>query len=92
MDYLRITVIGQDIFKLVQTKCEEAGLNQVNQASTGMLGNLKTLTYIFELDEDEVIQKRKKVMQNLLDSGGMLMPLYVHGDWMRIFVMKTIRD
>lgn len=91
MEHLRLTVVGQDIFKIVQEKCEEVGLNPVNQVKTGMLGNLKILSFTFELEENDVLQTRKILMQNLLDSGGLLMPMYVHGDWLRIFVFKTIR-
>lgn len=91
MDYLRVTVVGQDIFKVVSEKFELAGLNPVNQVNTGMLGNLKILTYTFELFEDEIIQKRKKLMELMAEDNMRLMPMYVHGDWMRIFVMKPLK-
>ena len=45
MEKLRITVVGNDIFKLVKEKFELAEINKVNQVNSGMLGNLKTLTY-----------------------------------------------
>ena len=91
MDTLRITVVGQDIFKLVKHKMELVGINNANEVRLGMLGNLKTLTYIFELPEKEVIEKRAKLMTAMSEDSMRLMPLYVHGDWMRVFVFKPIR-
>ena len=91
MDVLRVTIVGQDLFKLVTEIFELVGLNPVNQVNTGMLGNLKILTYAFELQETEVIEKRKVLMNELSRDPIRLMPMYVHGDWMRIFVFKPIR-
>lgn len=91
MDVLRVTIVGQDLFKLVTEIFELVGLNPVNQVNTGMLGNLKILTYAFELQETEVIEKRKVLMNELSRDPIRLMPMYVHGDWMRIFIFKPIR-
>ena len=91
MEMLRVTVIGQDLFKIVDEIFELVGLNTVNQVNTSMLGNLKTLTYLFELEDDEVIKKRKAMMDEMAKDNMRLMPMYVHGDWMRIFVMKPLR-
>lgn len=91
MDILRVTVVGQDLFKLVEDIFELIGLNRVNQVNTGMLGNLKILTYMFEIPEQEVIDKRKKLMNKISEDPIRLMAMYVHGDWMRIFVFKPIR-
>ena len=91
MEMLRVTVIGQDLFKIVDEIFELVGLNTVNQVNTSMLGNLKTLTYLFELQDDEVIKKRKAMMDEMAKDNMRLMPMYVHGDWMRIFVMKPMR-
>lgn len=91
MEMLRVTVIGQDLFKIVDEVFELVGLNTVNQVNTSMLGNLKTLTYLFELQDDEVIKKRKAMMDEMAKGNMRLMPMYVHGDWMRIFVMKPMR-
>lgn len=91
MEMLRVTVIGQDLFKIVDEIFELVGLNTVNQVNTSMLGNLKTLTYLFELQDDEVIKKRKAMMDEMSKDNMRLMPMYVHGDWMRIFVMKPMR-
>ena len=93
MDTLRITIVGKDIFKLVEKKCELAGFNKVNQVNSGMLGNLKTLTLSFEMREDKIIPIRRNFMAKCAEDNLRLMPMYVHGDWMRIFVFdpKTIR-
>lgn len=91
MQPLRVTVIGQDLCKIVEEHFELAGLKWVNQLNHGMLGNLKTLTYTFELDEKEVINRRKALMTELAKDDLRLMAMYVHGDWMRIFVMKPLR-
>lgn len=70
---------------------ELVGINAVNQINTGMLGNLKTLTYIAEIEESDVIEKRKSLMNAMAEDCMRLMPLYTHGDWMRIFVFKPIK-
>ena len=90
MDILRITVVGQDLFKLVEHKMELVGINKVNQLNTGMLGNLKTLTYEIEMKESEIIKKRSQLMDKLAEDNMRLMPLYVHKDYMRIFVIKPM--
>lgn len=91
MDTLRITVVGQEIFKIVEEKLELAGFNKVNRANNGMLGNLKTLTLEFDIPEDKVIKKRAYLMNLMVEDNMRLMPMYVHGDWMRIFVFKPMR-
>lgn len=91
MDKLKVTVIGQDLFKIAEEKFELAGLNMTYQVNNGMLGNLKTLTYEFLLDEDEVIEKRKKVMNLMAEDSMRMLPMYCHGDWMRIFVIKPLK-
>ena len=91
MDTLRVTVVGQDLFKLVAEIFEKVGLNPVNQVNTGMLGNLKILTYTFELPEDEIIEKRTSFMEMATNDNLRLMPMYVHGDWMRVFIFKPIK-
>lgn len=90
MDILRITVVGKDIFKLVEKKCELVGLNKVNQVHNGMLGNLKTLTLSFEISEDKIIPIRRNFMEKCAEDDMRLMPMYIHGDWMRIFVFEPI--
>lgn len=91
MEKLRVTVVGMDIVKEVTTIFDDVGLSVVNQVNTGMLGNLKAFTYTFEIPEEEVIDKRRQLMEEIAKYAIRLMPMYVHGDWMRVFVFKTIR-
>lgn len=91
MELLRVTVVGQELFKIVEEHFEFVGLNHANQINTGMLGNLKTLTYTFELKDDEIIRKRKNLMREIAKDDLRLMGMYVHGDWMRIVVIKPFR-
>lgn len=91
MDILRVSIVGQDISKIMTDIFESVGLNPVNQVNTGMLGNLKMLTYMFELEEGEVIEKRKKLLNAISKDPMRLMAMYVAGDWMRIFVMKPLK-
>jgi len=89
-DILRITVIGKDLCKLVEQYMELVGINTVNTVNNGMLGNLITMTYEVEMNADEIIKKRSILMEKMAEDSMRLMPLYVHGDWMRIFVMKPL--
>lgn len=91
MEQLKVTIVGQDIAKEVVSIFDDVELTPINQVKTGMLGNLKTLTYIFDIPEEKVIESRKLLMSELAKYGTRLMPMYVHGDWMRVFVFKTIR-
>lgn len=91
MEKLAITVVGQDIFKVVAEKIELVGINKVNQVNSGMLGNLKLLTYFIEIDEEKVIDIRKKLLEEMYLDHYRLMPMFVCGDWMHIFVFKPIR-
>lgn len=90
MDALKVTVVGKDLFKIVENYMELAGFNTVNTVRSGMLGNLTTCTYEIEVREEEVIKKRGKLMDMMAEDNMRLMPMYVHGDWMRIFVIKPI--
>lgn len=91
MDILKVTVIGKDLFDIVENYMELAGINTVNTVNSGMLGNLTTLTMEAPIREEEVIKKRGKLMELMSEDNMRLMPMYVHGDWMRIFVMKPLR-
>jgi len=91
MDILKVTVIGKDLFDIVEKYMELAGINTVNTVNSGMLGNLTTLTMEAPIREEEVIKKRGKLMELMSEDNMRLMPMYVHGDWMRIFVMKPLR-
>ena len=96
MDELKITIVGQDIFKEVIAVFEKIGIgelekvNPVNEVRNGMLGNLKTLTYVFEIPEEKVISKRKELMSEL-SKNPRVIPMYVHGDWMRLCVFKSFK-
>lgn len=90
MEKLHVTVVGKNIFQLVEKKFELVGINNAKMVKTGMLGNLKILTYEFELEENEVIDVRKRLMSKMAEDDMRLMPMYVHGDWMRIFVFEPI--
>ena len=91
MDILNVTIIGQDLFSVMADIFDEIGLNRVNQVNTGMLGNLKILIYKFELEENDVIAKRKALMNRVSKEYTRMTAMYVHGDWMRIFIMKPVR-
>lgn len=91
MATLRVTVVGQDIFKVVAEKFELAGINKVNQVNTGMLGNLKTLTYAVEIADIDILEYRKKLSEEMRKDNMRLMPMFADGDWMRMFVFKPFR-
>lgn len=80
MGTIRVTVVGQDLFKIVEEKFELVDLNKVNQVNNGMLGNLKTLTYKFDLDDMEIIDIRKRLMRLMSEDNMRLMPMFVNGD------------
>lgn len=92
MEKLRVTVVGQDLFKIIDDKFEAAGLSLAYEIRTGMYGNLKTQTYIFELEDSEVIGTRKKFLNEVAKDSTRMTGLYMHGDWMRIFVMRPFRN
>lgn len=92
MPILKVTIVGQEQFKIATEIFESVGLNPANQVSTGMLGNLKTLTYDFDISEEEVIEKRKALMNAMADDDKRLMPMYMHRNWMRVFVFKPIKE
>ena len=90
MANLRIVVVGQDIFKIVESKLQLVGLNTANEVKYGMLGNLKLLAYTFEVNEMKVIDIRNQLLKVMSEDRLRLMPMFVSGDWMRIFVFKPI--
>lgn len=91
METLRVTVVGKDLFKTVQRVFELVGLNEVKQVNNGMLGNLTLLTYAFDISDEKLIEMRKKLMNELAKESMHLLPMYVHGDWLRIFVFKPMQ-
>lgn len=91
METMIVTVVGQELFEPVLRVMKLVGLNPVNQAKRGMLGNLKVLTYTVEVDEGEIIEKRCRLMDKLAENTATILPLYLHGDWMKLYVIKPIR-
>lgn len=88
METLKVTVVGKDIFKIMEQIFEIVELNTANMVSNGMLGNLKILNYEFELEEVEIIRIRKNLLQEIQADNKRLMAMFVAGDWMRIFVFE----
>ena len=97
MDELRITIVGKEIFREVVDIFADVDLNdeiiinRVKEIRDGTLGNLSTLTYVFLLPADTIINVRKAIMVRLTENNTRYLPMYVHGDWMRIFVFKAFR-
>lgn len=90
METLKITVVGKDLFKIVADKLKLVDLNEIKETRSGTLGNLTTLTYFIDIPEESVIAVRKRLMGKMAEDNLRLMPMYVHGDWMRIFVFKPL--
>lgn len=90
MDTLTVIIVGQDLFKMVEEKFELVGLNKVNRVNKGMLGNLKMLTYEFDLDESEIIQTRKLLMREICEDSRRMEGYFKGGEWMTILVMKPL--
>lgn len=91
MSTLRVTVIGNDIFKIVAEKLELVGINQINKINTGMLGNLKTLTYEIDLEDLDIIGIRKKLIELMIQDNMRIMPLFMASNWLHLFVMKPFK-
>lgn len=86
-DVLTVTTVGGGIYPAVALALENAGIisvNSIKEVNKGSLGNFTTLTVSVDIPEDEVIVKRRMFMDILLGQG--LVPMYLHGDWMRVVV------
>ena len=84
---ITVTAVGGETYRLVKLGLEKSGIisaNRLNEVNRGSLGNFTTLTISVDISEDEVIVKRREFMDILAGKG--LVPMYQHGDWMRIFV------
>lgn len=90
MQQLIITIIGQDLFKPCEEKFKLVLLNPVNRPNKRMLGNLKMLTYFFELEEDDVIEKRSKLLELIAEDHLRMMALFRAGDWMQLFITRPL--
>ena len=89
-DMLRVTVVGTENFRVMEDVFNEVGLTIVDWKN-GSLGNLKTRRYDFYLKNEEVVEKRKSLM-NLINNCMRLTGMYVYGDWMRIYVFRHLVD
>lgn len=90
MAAITITIVGQDLFKIVEHLFVLVGFNEINDANLSMLGNLKMLTYEVEVFEEEVIQKRNDFLNMVAEDDKRLMAFYKAGDWMRILITRPI--
>lgn len=90
MAAITITIVEQDLFKIVEHLFELVGFNEINDANLSMLGNLKMLTYEVEVFEEEVIQKRNDFLNMVAEDDKRLMAFYKAGDWMRILITRPI--
>ncbi len=88
MEKIFVTVVGQDLFKLVEEKIGLIRVNNVKEVNRGMLGNLKTLTISFDVEEERVIFTRKQLTEKIAEDNMRLMPMHPYGDWMRIIVTR----
>lgn len=88
MQKLSVTIVGLDLVDIVLSLAKSTGLtaNPVNQVNKGRLGNFKTLTYIFDIDDDQLIAKRREFMNMLEEEKRFLVPLYEHGDWKNVYI------
>ncbi len=88
MEKLHITVVGQDIFKVVEEKFKLVDVNPVNKVNRGMLGNLKLLTFEFELEEDVAIETRSRILMEIGKDAYRLFPMFQAGNWMNVVIFK----
>ena len=87
MARLEVTIVGLDLIDLIFSRLKEAGIevNGVNPVNEGRLGNFKTLTYAFDIPDDDIIYKRRAFMNGLAEEN-MLLPMYEHGDWCSVYI------
>lgn len=83
-----VTVIGSGVKEIVEPIFNTLTINSVNEISSGMLGNLRTLTYSISIEDDFVISQRKKLMSELSKESTHLVAFYEHGDWMHVYIFK----
>lgn len=91
MDTLIVTVVGQDLFKIVEEKFENVELTYANRINPGMLGNLKISTYEFDLEECEIIRIRKELLCEISEDRNRMTAFFEAGNWMRLIVIKPLR-
>lgn len=87
MANLTITIVGLDLVDLIFSKLKKAGIdvNRINPINEGRLGNFRTLTYSFDIPDDDIIYKRRTFMNSLAEEDALL-PMYEHGDWCCVYI------
>lgn len=88
----QVTVIGQELFDIMRDKFKSVDLNDPIQTNKGMLGNLKALTFTFEVDEADVIEMRNRLLWEISDDHMRMTAMFAAGDWMKLYVIKPIRE
>lgn len=84
---LYVTVVGNRIRNLCEYILTELTLiNFLDTARLTRLGNFAAITYILSLPEDKVVSMRRQFMRRCCEESTQLVPMWVQGDWMRIFV------
>lgn len=89
MDELIVTVVGTDLFKSVEKIFDELGMHY-DDFCKGSIGNMKTVVYTFVIEQHDVIKTRKNLMKRLDLERNIYTPMYVHGDWMKIYIFRNI--
>lgn len=89
MDELYVTVVGTELIKSVEKIFKELGM-KYDDFKKGSIGNMKTMVYTFVTEQDHVIITRKKLMECIMMEPFKYTAMYVHGDWMRVFIFKKI--
>ena len=88
MRQMSVTIVGGGIAEILDPVFDSLGLFPVKPIKRGSLGNFTTLTYIFELDEEKIIRKRRDLMHAIAQESTHLVGMYKHGGWMDIFVFR----
>lgn len=84
---ISITMVGgyfEDLFEAILT---DVGINPVNPINVGMFGNFKTLTYLIDIPDTEVVQTRKNIMAKVKEQMPYALCLCEYGNWNRIILM-----
>lgn len=89
MDELYVTVVGIELIKSIQKIFEELGM-KYDDFKKGSIGNMKSMTFTFVTEQDHVIITRKRLMERIMMEPFKYTAMYVHGDWMRVFIFKKI--
>lgn len=88
MAELQLTVVGGGFEELVENIFAVNSINPVNKINGVNLGNFRTLIYLIDIPEESVIETRRKLMKALSKERNHLIPMYEHGNWMKIYIFK----